>query len=320
MLRPLITQGRTFGSLNLASRRLDLFPPQDVELLQRVAAQIAIAVENALAFKEIDALKNKLAVEKLYLEEEIRSEFNFEEIVGESAVLKRALARVELAAPAGTTVLLLGETGTGKELFARAIHNLSPRRDRTFVKINCAAIPSGLLESELFGHEKGAFTGAIAQKVGRFELADRGTLFLDEVGDLRSNSSPSFSAFCRSRIRTSRRHANDSRGCSCRCRHQLRSFETGRRARLSQRPLLPPQRFPIQIPRCASVRKIFPSSSAISCKGSAAASIKRSVHSRRRHGRASNYSWPGNIRELENLLERAVLLSPAGSCVFRFPS
>src|SRR5882762_3236670 len=160
---PLITQGLTFGSLNLAGRRLDAFPPQDVELLQQVAAQIAIAVENALAFKEIDALKNKLAVEKLYLEEEIRSEFNFEEIVGESAVLKRALAQVELAAPAGTTVLLLGETGTGKELFARAIHNLSPRRDRTFVKINCAAIPSGLLESELFGHEKGAFTGAFSQ-------------------------------------------------------------------------------------------------------------------------------------------------------------
>ncbi len=181
---PLTHHGSTFGTLNLASRRIDAFTAQDVELLQPVGAQIAIAVENALAFKEIDALKNKLAVEKLYLEEEIRSEFNFEEIVGESPVLKRALAQVELAAPAGTTVLLLGETGTGKELFARAIHNLSPRRDRTFVKINCAAIPSGLLESELFGHEKGAFTGAIAQKVGRFELADRGTLFLDEVGDL----------------------------------------------------------------------------------------------------------------------------------------
>src|SRR6266403_785071 len=181
---PLTHHGSTFGTLNLASRRIDAFTAQDVELLQPVGAQIAIAVENALAFKEIDALKNKLAVEKLYLEEEIRSEFNFEEIVGESPVLKRALAQVELAAPAGTTVLLLGETGTGKELFARAIHNLSPRRDRTFVKINSAAIPSGLLESELFGHERGAFTGAINQKIGRFELADRGTLFLDEVGDL----------------------------------------------------------------------------------------------------------------------------------------
>src|SRR2546425_6871108 len=181
---PLITHGQAFGTLNVASRRNDAFSPQDVELLQQVAAQIAIAVENALAFKEIEALKNKLAEEKLYLEEEIRSEFNFEEIIGESPALKRALAQVELAAPAGTTVLLFGETGTGKELFARAIHNLSPRRDRTFVKINCAAIPSGLLESELFGHERGAFTGAINQKIGRFELADRGTLFLDEVGDL----------------------------------------------------------------------------------------------------------------------------------------
>ena len=181
---PLVHRDRTFGTLNLASRRLDTFTPADVELLQPVGAQIAIAVENALAFKEIDALKDKLAVEKLYLEEEIRSEFNFEEIIGESAALKRALGQVELAAPAGTTVLLLGETGTGKELFARAIHNLSPRRDRTFVKINCAAIPSGLLESELFGHERGAFTGAINQKIGRFELADKGTLFLDEVGDI----------------------------------------------------------------------------------------------------------------------------------------
>src|SRR5580692_10284387 len=137
---PLITQGRTFGTLNLASRREDAFPHQDVELLQQVAAQIAIAVENALAFKQIDKLKDKLAEEKLYLEEEIRSEFNFEEIIGDSPALKRALAQVELVAPAGTAVLVTGETGTGKELIARAIHNLSPRRERTFVKVNCAAI------------------------------------------------------------------------------------------------------------------------------------------------------------------------------------
>jgi formate hydrogenlyase transcriptional activator len=180
---PLISKGRAYGTLNLASRRLDAFTDGDAELLDRVAAQIAIAVETR-AFKEIDSLKNKLAVEKLYLEEEIRSEFNFEDIVGESPAIKRALAQVELAAPGDTTVLILGETGTGKELIARAIHNLSPRRERTFVKINCAAIPIGLLESELFGHERGAFTGAIAQKVGRFELADKGTIFLDEVGDI----------------------------------------------------------------------------------------------------------------------------------------
>src|SRR5262249_54844185 len=146
----------------------------EVQLLQQVGSQVAIAMENALAFKEIDALKNKLTEEKLYLEEEIRSEFNFEEIIGESAALKQTLAQVELVAAASTTVLILGETGTGKELIARAIHNRSARRERTFVKVNCAAIPSGLLESELFGHERGAFTGALAQKIGRFELADGG--------------------------------------------------------------------------------------------------------------------------------------------------
>ena len=155
---PLNTHGRAFGTINFASRSLETFSTPDVQLLQQVAAQVAIALENALAFKEIDALKDKLAVEKLYLEEEIRTEFNFDEIIGESAALRRTLAQVELAAPAGTTVLILGETGTGKEIIARAIHNLSPRRERTFVKVNCAAIPGGLLESELFGHERGAFT------------------------------------------------------------------------------------------------------------------------------------------------------------------
>ncbi|HEX8872269.1 MAG TPA: GAF domain-containing protein, partial [Candidatus Acidoferrum sp.] len=157
---PLKSQGRTFGTINLASRDPDAFLTPDIELLQQVAGQVAIALENALAFEEIDALKDKLAVEKLYLEEEIRAEFNFEEIIGDSPALRRALSQVELAAPASTTVLILGETGTGKELIARAIHNRSPRRERTFVKVNCAAIPAGLLESELFGHERGAFTGA----------------------------------------------------------------------------------------------------------------------------------------------------------------
>ena len=172
------------GTLNAASFRDSAFTQEDQDLLSQVAAQVAIAVENALAFQEIAELKNKLTEEKLYLEDEIRTEHNFEEIVGESPTLKALLSQLQTVAPTDSTVLITGETGTGKELIARAIHNLSARRDRTFVKINCAAIPTGLLESELFGHEKGAFTGAISQKLGRFELADKGTLFLDEVGDI----------------------------------------------------------------------------------------------------------------------------------------
>jgi len=309
---PLISQGRAFGSLNLASRRLDAFTSQDVELLQQVAAQIAIAVENALAFKEIDALKNKLAEEKLYLEEEIRSEFNFEEIVGESAALKRALAQVELAAPAGTSVLLLGETGTGKELFARAIHNLSPRRDRTFVKINCAAIPSGLLESELFGHERGAFTGAISQKIGRFELADRGTLFLDEVGDLPLELQPKLLRVLQEqefeRLGGNRTQRVDVRVVAATNQDLSkqvaeRSFRSDLFYRLNV--------FPIQIPALRERAEDIPL-------------LVRYFVQRfsRRLNKAveyipadamdalTQYSWPGNVRELENLLERAVLLSP----------
>jgi formate hydrogenlyase transcriptional activator len=309
---PLITQGRAFGSLNLASRRLDAFTPQDVELLQQVAAQIAIAVENALAFKEIDALKNKLAEEKLYLEEEIRTEFNFEEIVGESTALKRALAQVELAAPAGTSVLLLGETGTGKELFARAIHNLSPRRDRTFVKINCAAIPSGLLESELFGHERGAFTGAISQKIGRFELADRGTLFLDEVGDLPLELQPKLLRVLQEqefeRLGGNRTQRVDVRVVAATNQDLSkqvaeRSFRSDLYYRLNV--------FPIQIPALRERAEDIPL-------------LVRYFVQRfsRRLNKAveyipadamdalTQYSWPGNVRELENLLERAVLLSP----------
>ena len=309
---PLIHHGRTFGTLNLASRRLDAFPPHDVEILQQVAAQIAIAVENALAFKEIDALKNKLAVEKLYLEEEIRSEFNFEEIVGESPALKRALAQVELAAPAGTTVLLLGETGTGKELFARAIHNLSPRRDRTFVKINCAAIPSGLLESELFGHEKGAFTGAIAQKVGRFELADRGTLFLDEVGDLPLELQPKLLRVLQEQeferlggTRTTRVDVRVVAATNSDLSKLVaeRAFRSDLYYRLNV--------FPIQVPALRERPEDIPLLVRYFVQR-----FSRSLNKEVEYIPAdamdalSNYSWPGNIRELENLLERAVILSP----------
>ena len=181
---PLQSHDRVLGTLNIGRLHEDAFSHEDVELLSQVAQQIAIGVENGLAYREIAELKEKLNEEKLYLEREIRSEHNFEEIVGDSRPLKDVLAQIEIVSPTDSTVLIQGETGTGKELVARAIHNLSSRRSRTFVKLNCAAIPTGLLESELFGHEKGAFTGAIAQKIGRFELANGGTLFLDEVGDI----------------------------------------------------------------------------------------------------------------------------------------
>ena len=179
---PLTTARRQLGTLVFACREPAAYREADVHFLQLVTKQVAVAVENALAFQEIQALKDKLAEEKAYLEEEIQHEAG--DIVGERIALRDVLRNVRTVAPTDSTVLVCGETGTGKELIARAVHDLSPRRGRTFVKLNCAAIPTGLLESELFGHEKGAFTGAIAQKIGRFELANQGTLFLDEVGDI----------------------------------------------------------------------------------------------------------------------------------------
>ena len=174
----------------LARKTDDAFTPDDVEFLSQAAGQIAIYIENASAHEEILQLRHALAEQKLYVDEDVRSELHFEQIVGKSAALKKVLQLVETVAPSDSTVLLLGETGTGKELIARAIHDRSRRKERTFVKLNCAAIPTGLLESELFGHEKGAFTGAISRKTGRMELADQGTLFLDEVGDIPTDIQP----------------------------------------------------------------------------------------------------------------------------------
>jgi formate hydrogenlyase transcriptional activator len=309
---PLTNRGRTFGTLNLASRRTGVFSAADIELVQQVAAQIAIAVENALAFKQIDALKDKLAEEKLYLEEEIRSAFNFEEIIGDSPAIRRALAQVELVAPAGTTVLILGETGTGKEVIARAVHNLSPRKERTFVKVNCAAIPSGLLEAELFGHERGAFTGAINQKIGRFELADRGTLFLDEIGDIPLELQPKLLRVLQEqefeRLGSNRTQRVDVRVVAATNRDLSRlvadkEFRSDLYYRLNV--------FPIQIPALRERREDVP------------LLVRYFVQnfSRRLNKTVEyvpveamdalvNYDWPGNIRELENLIERAVLLSP----------
>ncbi len=183
-LLPVIKRNRVLGVLSLARRTRECFQEDEVAFLLQVANQLALALENALVYEQTIALKDRLAEEKRYLEDEIRSQMDFQEIIGTSASLLDVLQQVQTVAPTGSTVLILGETGTGKELIARAIHSHSRRKDRTFVKLNCAAIPTGLLESELFGHEKGAFTGAIAQRIGRLELADQGTLFLDEIGDI----------------------------------------------------------------------------------------------------------------------------------------
>jgi formate hydrogenlyase transcriptional activator len=309
---PLITHTGTFGTVNFASRNPEAFSAPDVELLQQVGGQVAIALENTLAFEEIDRLKDKLAVEKLYLEEEIRTEFNFEEIIGESALLRNALSQVELAAPAGTTVLITGETGTGKELIARAIHNLSPRRERTFVKVNCAAIPAGLLESELFGHERGAFTGALAQKIGRFEFADRGTLFLDEVGDLPLELQPKLLRVLQGqefeRLGGNRTLRVDVRVVAA-TNNDLAALVAERKFRSDLYYRL--NVFPIHVPALRErpddvpllVRYFVQRFSRLQNKTVeyVPADVMDAL---------VNYPWPGNVRELENLIERAVLLSP----------
>jgi formate hydrogenlyase transcriptional activator len=309
---PLITHSRTFGTINFASRNQQTFSSLDVELLRQVASQVAIALENALAFKEIDALKDKLAVEKLYLEEEIRTEFSFDEIIGESPVLRRALAQVELAAPAGTTVLILGETGTGKEIIARAIHNFSPRREHTFVKVNCAAIPAGLLESELFGHERGAFTGALTQKIGRFEFADRGTLFLDEVADLPLELQPKLLRVLQEqefeRLGGNRTIHVDVRVVAA-TNADLPQLVAAKKFRSDLYYRL--NVFPIQLPPLRERPEDVPLLVRYFVQ-----KFSRRLNKTVEYVPAPvmeamvNYSWPGNVRELENLIERAVLLSP----------
>ena len=308
---PLITANRTLGTLSLSSLQAGAFTQQDVDLLMRVANQVAIAIENALSYREIAELKNKLAEEKLYLEEEIRSEYTFEEIVGESAALKRVLGQVETVAATDSSVLVLGETGTGKEVIARAIHDLSTRRERTFVKVNCAAIPTGLLESELFGHERGAFTGAIAQKAGRFELAHHGTLFLDEVGDIPLELQPKLLRVLQEkefeRLGSTRTQRVDVRVVAATNRDlkqmvEERLFRSDLYYRLNVFPVVvPPLRersedIPLLIRHFAQkhARRMDRHIETIPAEDMEA---------------LARYHWPGNVRELENLIERAVILA-----------
>jgi formate hydrogenlyase transcriptional activator len=308
---PLVTRDRVLGAMTIASFRDDAFGQRDLDLLSEVGNQVAVAVENALAFEEIADLKNRLAEEKLYLEDEIRSEQNFEEIIGESTTLKNILKQVETVAPTDSTVLIQGETGTGKELIARAIHNLSSRRERTFVKINCAAIPTGLLESELFGHERGAFTGAIAQKIGRFELADRGTLFLDEVGDIPLELQPKLLRVLQEqefeRLGGTRTTRINVRLVAATNRDLVqmvadREFRSDLFYRLNV--------FPVQMPPLRNRRDDIPVLVRYFAQ-KYARQMKRTVDSISAETMTAltNYHWPGNIRELENLIERAVILS-----------
>jgi formate hydrogenlyase transcriptional activator len=309
---PLTTARRRLGTVVFASRQEAVYGPADLEFLRRLAKLVAIAFENALAFDCIEKLKEKLEKEKVYLEEEIRTASNFDEIVGESAGLRRILKGVETVAPTDSTVLIHGETGTGKELIARALHQLSPKRQHTFVKLNCAAIPSGLLESELFGHEKGAFTGAITQKVGRFELAHQGTLFLDEVGDIPPELQPKLLRVLQEqefeRLGGTRTIRVRVRLVAATNRDLPRMVADGQfRSDLYYRLNV----FPIMLPPLRERRDDIPR-------------LVRHFTQKfaRRMGRRIEtipadamqslvqYAWPGNIRELENVIERAVILSP----------
>jgi formate hydrogenlyase transcriptional activator len=308
---PLIGRARVLGVLSLTRDRETAFGEGDVGFLGQVANQITLAVENAIAYGEIASLKDKLAQEVVYLQDEIRTELKFEEIVGNSDVLRRVLAELETVAPTDSTVLVYGETGTGKELIARAIHNLSSRNSNAFVKLNCAAIPTGLLESELFGHEKGAFTGAIAQRVGRFELANRGTVFLDEVGEIPLELQPKLLRVLQEReferLGSTRTLRTDARLIAATNRDLAAMVEDQKfRSDLYYRLNV----FPVRVPALRERREDIP------------LLVRHFVQqfSRRMNRNIETipsetmnnlvrYDWPGNIRELQNVIERAVIVS-----------
>jgi len=310
-LIPLVSRGRPVAVLVIARKRQTLFSTEDVDFLSRASGQIAIAIENALAYREISELKDKLAQEKLYLEEEIRSEMGFERIIGHSAALKHVLQLVETVASSDSTVLLLGETGTGKELIARAIHDHSRRKIRTLVKLNCAAIPTGLLESELFGHEKGAFTGAITQKIGRLELADQGTLFLDEVGDIPIEIQPKLLRALQER-EFERLGSTHTRKVNVRLvaatNRDLEQMVANKEFRSDLYYRL--NVFPIRIPPLRERTEDVPLLVSYFVQKFANQMQKKieSVPSAVMKGLAA-WEWPGNIRELENFIERAVILT-----------
>lgn len=308
---PLIGKGRTLGTLNVASKSSNRYSEDDALFLTEVAGQVALTIENMLAYEEIGELKARLEQENIYLQEEIKTEHNFEEIVGRSPAISRVLKAIETVAPTDATVLILGETGTGKELIARAVHTLSPQKDKPFVKVNCAALAASLIESELFGHEKGAFTGAFARKIGRFELANNGTIFLDEIGDLplelqanllrvlqegefeRVGGSQTIKASARVIAATNRDLAKAVKAGA---------FRSDLFYRLSVFPLmLPPLRerkndIPILVNH-------FLNRFAMKLGKPLERLSKESMD------RVMRYDWPGNVREFLNVIERAAILA-----------
>jgi formate hydrogenlyase transcriptional activator len=308
---PLLSRGRVLGTLGVGSSRETAFTEDDLTFLGQVASQIAIAVENASAYGEISQLKDRLAQENVYLESEIRSELLFEEIVGKSEALRYVLREIETVAPTDSTVLIYGETGTGKELIARAVHNLSSRKSNAFVKLNCAAIPTGLLESELFGHEKGAFTGAIMQRIGRFEVAHRGTIFLDEIGEIPLELQPKLLRVLQEReferLGSTRTLRTDARLIAATNRDLKAMVEEKKfRSDLYYRLNV----FPIRVPPLRERPEDIP------------LLVRHFVQQfSRRNNRVIStipsetmealvrYHWPGNVRELQNVIERAVIIS-----------
>jgi formate hydrogenlyase transcriptional activator len=318
---PLISRNRTLGVLTLGSRVENSFSTEDVDFLMLAAGQVAIAIENALAYREIAELKDKLAQEKLYLEEEIRSEADFEGIVGQSSALRQVLQLVETVATTDSTALLLGETGTGKELFARAIHDRSRRKERTFVKLNCAAIPTGLLESELFGHERGAFTGAVTQKIGRLELADQGTLFLDEVGDIPLELQPKLLRVLQEgefeRLGSTRTKKVDVRLVAATNRDLDRMIEEKQfRSDLYYRLNV----FPIRVPPLRERPEDIPLLVQYFSQ-KYARRMQKQIESipAAAMRKLARWHWPGNVRELQNLVERAVILTRSSTLAISVP-
>ena len=312
---PLTTARRRLGTLVFACDQPSVYETTQIGFLQHIAKQVALSVENALAFQEIAALKDKLSRENAYLEEQVRTENNFGEIVGTSEPLRRVLKEVKIVAPTNSTVLIRGETGTGKELVARALHDLSPRKGRTFVKLNCAAIPTGLLESELFGHEKGAFTGAVSQKIGRFELADKGTLFLDEVGDIAPELQPKLLRVLQEqefeRLGGTKTIKVDVRLVAATHRELAAMVAENRfREDLYYRLNV----FPVTLPPLRERRDDIPQLVRHFTQLFARRMGRRieTIPSSVMDGLVGN-PWPGNVRELQNVIERAVILSSGTS-------